>query len=165
MKKITRQFVIAAIVNILLNKIRKVATTDTEGKMQEKLTLTDEKRAKLRALLRELEEYEQVDPLVAPKNLMAGIQRKTENILLQAWKKEKGPGEYLVALRVLNGDKPVPNAVLRIGTQRFFVDLEPTDIYGMVFKKITVPRDLVFMVVHENGTSIPMALFNKTNKE
>ena len=160
MKKITRQFVIAAIVNILLNKIRKVATTDTEGKMQGKLPLTDEKRAKLLVFLSELEGYEQVDPLVAPKNLTMEVQRKKENIVIRSWKKEKGPGEYLVALQVLDGDKPIPNAVLRIGTQRFFVDLEPTNTYGMVFKKITVPRTLVFMVVHESGASIPITFFN-----
>ncbi|OGD24305.1 hypothetical protein A2Z10_00780 [Candidatus Azambacteria bacterium RBG_16_47_10] len=93
------------------------------------------------------------------------IQRKIENIVIQSWYKEKDPGVYLVALRVMDGDKPVPGAVLRMGTQRIFIDLEPTDTYGMVFKKITVPRNLVFMVIHENGASIPIAFFNQTKKK
>lgn len=93
------------------------------------------------------------------------IQQKAENIVIRSWHKEKGPGVYLVAFQVLNKDKPVPNTVLRIGTQRIFIDLEPTDVNGMVFKKITVPRDLVFMIKHESGTSIPKALFNRTQKK
>lgn len=93
------------------------------------------------------------------------ISQKAENISIKSWHKEKEPGVYLVAFQVLNKDKPVPNTVLRIGTQRIFIDLEPTDMHGMVFKKITVPRNLVFMIKHESGASILKAFFNRTHKE
>lgn len=89
------------------------------------------------------------------------ILQKAESIVIRSWHKNKGAGVYLVAIQVLDKNKPIPNTILRFGTQRVFVDLEPTDPHGMVFFKITVPRDLVFMVVHESSASIPIAFFKK----
>ena len=157
MKKIIRGVIISATVNILFNEIRKMASADTTEKMQGKLLLTDEKRAKLLVFLSELEGYEQVDPLVAPKNLMAGeIRRKTENIVIRSDHLIKEGRDNLVSFRVSSGGFPVEGAILCVQSCAGSFTLEPTDSKGETVAIITIPkhaRDLVCIIKHEGGTA------------
>lgn len=71
LREIAREFGISALVDVMLDRVRKGAGDIASGAAKKiKDKLTDEKRAELLAFLRELEGYEKVDPPVASKNLL-----------------------------------------------------------------------------------------------